>query len=449
MARAKVGVGSGALVTSVIAHAVLLGAGALLLSHSLRDRALERARAANSAPREVEVELPQFDPFASESEHESEQAPTSFTPTPSGGGPLQRHPDTELAGRGGSARAPEAATNLDSHIDPISLETDTLTHLDRAQVQRLHTASERRSWDDHRSTPSPMQLTFLATGKGFLRERRVAGASAPGSVAGSLAAQLGGVPGGADGNAGQLSDAAPGAAQSGRHEAEPQHGAPSAAEHGAPSRGAQVLLARPWVMRARPALPTEVRERPNDVDDSSQAVAARVAALIHASTVGAPTGPGVGGEPVGGEPGRSGTQGLGSHAQPSGFGPGPDALNDPGIQGFVAGLKQRVDDQLERAFPDWAIEEGRSGHVIFELAVAADGRLERVRMVRPSGIDEYDGNVLTGVRRIAGFGPLPKALGRRALFTMSYDSLNHVIGRDGPGPGGYGRSSAQAPQAAR
>jgi len=198
-------------------------------------------------------------------------------------------------------------------------------------------------------------------------------------------------------------------------------------------------------MRARPALPTEVRARPNDLDDSSQAVAARVAALIHASTIGAPPGPGVGGEPVGGRPGRSGNEGMGSKATASGFGPGPDALTDPGIQGYVAGLKQRIDDQLRRAFPDWAIEEGRSGHVIFELAVLADGRLERVRMVRPSGIPEYDRNVLTGVARIPSFGPLPKALGQRALITMSFDSLNHVIGRDGPGPGGYG-ALPQAPR---
>ncbi len=425
--------------TSVAAHALLLGCGALLLSHSLRDRSRERAPALAAAAREVEVELPSFDPAASDSEHETESAPLELQPTESGGGPLERHPDTERAGHGGSARAPEAATNLDSHIDPISLETDTLTHLDRSQVQRLRTADERRSWDDHRATPSPMQLTFLATGKGALPERRSAAPSAPGSIAGApQAAILGGTPGGGEGDAGQLTDDAPGAVRSGRHEAEPQAGAPSAAAQGPASHGAQVLLARPWVMRARPALPTEVRARPNDRDDSAQAVAARVAALIHASTIGAPPGPGVGGEPAGGRPGRSGTDGMGSRTIPSGFGPGPDALNDPGIQGFVAGLKQQVDNQLQRAFPDWAIADGRSGHVIIELAVLADGRLERVRMVRPSGIDEYDGNVLTGVRRIPGFGPLPKALGQRALITMSYDSLNHVIGRQGPGPGGYG-----------
>jgi TonB family protein len=437
-------VGSGAFATSLVAHALILTCGALIISHSLRTRA--NARPAHITPAgEVEVELPSFDPSASDQERERETPPEELEPALPGGGPLTRHPDTERGGRGGSKTAAEAATNLDSHIDPISLETDPLTHLDRSQVQRLRTANARRSWDDHRSTPTPMQLTFLATGKGRLPERRALAANAPGSITGTQAASLGGVAGGIDGEAGLALDSIPGAAVPGRREAELQSGAPGAAARGAPSHGAQVLIARPWVMRARPALPTEVRARPNDVDDSSQAVAARVAALIHASTIGAPPGPGVGGEPVGGRPGRSGDEGMGSRASPSGFGPGPDALNDPGIQGFVAALKQRVEDQLRRSFPDWAIEQGRSGHVIFELAVLADGRLERVRMVRPSGIAEYDGNVLTGVRRIPSFGPLPKALGQRALITMSYTSLNHVIGREGPGPGGYGA----IPQASR
>ena len=421
----------------MIAHALLLTCGALLLSHSLRSR--PPAPPVRPPPAgEIEVELPSFDPSASDQERESELPPEELAQVAPGGGPLTRHPDTAAVGRGGSKTAPQDATNLDSHIDPLSLETDALTHLDRSQVQRVRTANARRSWDDHRSTPTPMQLTFLATGKGRVPERRALAANAPGSITGTTAAALGGVAGNSDPEPGLDTDAALGASAPGKRAIELQRGAPNAGPQGAPSRGAQVLIARPWVMRARPALPTEVRARPNDTDDSSQAVAARVAALIHASTVGAPPGPGVGGEPVGGNPGRSGSEGIGSHAAPSGFGPGPDALNDPGIQGYVAGLKARVDDQLRRAFPDWAIEEGRSGHVIFELALLADGRVERVRMVRPSGIAEYDGNVLTGVRRIPTFGPLPKALGARALITMSYTALNHIISREGPGPGGYG-----------
>jgi TonB family protein len=434
-------VGSGALVTSIVAHALLLGCGALVLSHSLAEhgRTAKPALAAPAPEVEVEVDLPSFTNSSSAPERDSRELPETTELAPvAGGGPLERHPDTEHAGRGGSRSASQAATNLSSSIDPITLETDPLTHLDRSQVSRLHTAGERRSWDDHRSTPNPMQLTFLATGPGAVRERRAVAPGTRGSVAGAVPTPFGGAVGGSPTEAALGAEAAAGTTLAGRLDPSVQQGAPSAAPSSARSKGAEVLLARPWVMRARPALPTEVRERPNDTTDSSEAVAARVAALIHASTVGGPQGPGVGGEPSGGQPGRGGEQGIGSHAAASGFGPGPDALNDPGIQGYIASLKQRVDDKLVRAFPDWAIEEGRSGHVIFEFAVLADGRVERVRLVRPSGINEYDGNVLSGVRQIPSFGPLPRALGHRALITMSYDALNRVIGRDGPGPGGYG-----------
>ncbi|HEY4104223.1 MAG TPA: energy transducer TonB, partial [Polyangiaceae bacterium] len=225
---------------------------------------------------------------------------------------------------------------------------------------------------------------------------------------------------------------------SGVRDPQTQHGALTAKQSNARSTRAEVLLARPMVMRARPALPTETRDRPNDTENSSEAVASRVAALIHASTIGGPEGPGVGGEPVGGQPGRGGDEGIGSRAAPSGFGPGPDASNDPGVRGYVAGVQRRIDDQLKRAFPDWAIEAGKSGRVIFEFALLADGRVERVRLLRPSGIEEYDGNVIAGMRRIPSFGPLPKVLGNRLLITMSYDTLNRIVGRDGPGPGGYG-----------
>ncbi|MEO7035408.1 MAG: energy transducer TonB [Polyangiaceae bacterium] len=432
-------VGSGALLASFAGHALLLCVGGLILSHTLGNHAREKATAARAkAVPELEVELPHFDPTASDNEHESKTQEEVAPLPPAGGGPLVRHPDTEQAGRGGSRTTLLAATNFASHIDPIDLEPDPLTHLDRSQVQRLRTAAERRSWDDHRSTPNPMQLTFLATGPGRLQERRAPANSARGSLAGSIPAPLGGAPGSAADETGIDAASLPGAALAGMHPAAALQGARTAAPGNTPTSGGVVLMARPWVMRARPALPTEVRERPNDTDDSSQAVAARVAALVHASTIGGPVGPGVGGEATGGLPGRSGTEGMGSHTTPSGFGPGLDALNDPGLQGFGASLKQRVDEQLLRAFPDWAIEQGRSGHVIFELTVLADGRLDRVRMVRPSGIDEFDGNVLTGVRRISSFGPLPKAFGQRALITYSYDSLNHVVGRQGPGPGGYG-----------
>src|SRR5262249_54248838 len=132
-------------------------------------------------------------------------------------------------------------------------------------------------------------------------------------------------------------------------------------------RRAAVLLARPSVPRARPAVPADTFGRPNDTSDSEQAVAARVAALIHASTAGGPRGAGIGGEAGGGEPGVAGREGPGSRSAPSGEGAGPDYSMDPGLQGYISKLRQRIDDELQHAYPEWAIIAGRSGQVIFEL----------------------------------------------------------------------------------
>ncbi|HEY4106508.1 MAG TPA: hypothetical protein VGM44_21555, partial [Polyangiaceae bacterium] len=187
-------VGSGAFATSIVVHALLLGAGALVLTHSLGERAREPAKLALAAPLgEVEIDVAPATIGASESTPQRDSAAppaATSTPPPPGGGPPERHPDTERAGRGGSRTAEQMATNLASHVDPITLETNPITHLDRSQVSRLRTAQERRSWEDHRSTPNPMELTFVATGRGVVQERRDPGFATRGSIAGATPAPV-------------------------------------------------------------------------------------------------------------------------------------------------------------------------------------------------------------------------------------------------------------------
>src|SRR5262245_25277124 len=109
-------VGSGAFATSLVVHALLLGAGALVLTHSLGQHARERTKVALAAPiGEVEIDVAPPTIGASESSPRRDSAapPTATsTPPPPGGGPPERHPDTERAGRGGSRTAEQAATNL-------------------------------------------------------------------------------------------------------------------------------------------------------------------------------------------------------------------------------------------------------------------------------------------------------------------------------------------------
>ena len=65
----------------------------------------------------------------------------------------------------------------------------------------------------------------------------------------------------------------------------------------------RVALARPLVQEGAPSVPAAVRGKPADTKDAEQEVAANQS-MIHAGTAGGAAGPGVGGEPGPGAPGR-------------------------------------------------------------------------------------------------------------------------------------------------
>lgn len=372
----------------------------------------------------------------------SSDAPTTL-PAPletTTGGRHAPRPDMEAPGRGGERTSAEAATNLASSIDPLALERDPDTQRDRSQVSRLRTAWQRESRDDRRATPAPMELTFLATGAGHVRARRAYAPTDPargilsGGVASALGSKVGGQ-GARPAEDGLSPDADMGGPISGTDAKRLGQGAPDGRDAQEFHAAAQVLFARPLVPAARAALPSEVRGRPNDTLDSSQEVASRVSSLLQASSAGGEQGPGVGGELGGGAPGSQGSRGVGSRSSPSGAGFGKDFADDPGFSGYSRALRSQLAKLLAKAFPDWAIVAGRGGHVIFEMTLRADGKPMAVRIVRPSGIVEYDQNVLSAVRSHPTFGALPRGFGTSAL-RVSWDALNPVIGRQGAGPGG-------------
>jgi TonB family protein len=432
--------GSGiAFAGSVLLHVSLLSGGAWLLAHSLR------SSPAPAPPRavpqlvefEAEVVLPEVAAAGPASDVPSTLPAPLETTT---GGRHAPRPDMEAPGRGGERTSAEAATNLASSIDPLALERDPDTQRDRSQVSRLRTAWHRESRDDRRATPAPMELTFLATGAGHVRARRAYAPTDParGILSGAVASALGSKAGGQGSSPaedGLEPDAAPGGPISGTDAKRLGQGAPDGRDVQEFHAAAQVLFARPLVPAARAALPSEVRGRPNDTLDSSQEVASRVSSLLHASSAGGEQGPGVGGELGGGAPGSRGSRGIGSRSSPSGAGFGKDFADDPGFSGYSRALRSQLAKLLAKAFPDWAIVAGRGGHVIFEMTLRADGKPMAVRIVRPSGIVEYDQNVLSAVRSHPTFGPLPQGFGTSAL-RVSWDALNPVVGRQGSGPGG-------------
>lgn len=428
---------------SVLLHASLLSGGALLLAQSLQSRPAPVLSPPSEQPIEVEgeVTLPEVLAGGPESVAASELPAPLETTT---GGRHAPRPDLERAGRGGERTAAETATNLASSIDPIALERDPETQRDRSQVSRLRTAWLRESLDDRRATPTPMELTFLATASGHIRARRGEAPTDParGVVSGGVASARGGKVGGHGSETaeeGSTPDATRGGAVAGSETKGLGQGARDGREAQEFHAEARVLFARPLVPQARAAVPSEARGRPNDTLDSSQEVASRVSALLHASSAGGDPGPGVGGEVGGGAPGARGSAGIGSRSSASGSGYGRDFADDPGFSGYSRGLRSQLAKLLAHAFPEWAIVAGRGGHVIFDMTLRADGRPLSVRIVRPSGVVEYDQNVLAAVRSVRSFGALPEGFSAPAQFRVSWDAINPAIGRQGPGPAGNRR----------
>jgi TonB family protein len=423
---------------SILLHASLLSTGAWLLARGLRSAPAPVAIAPAATPVEVdaEVALPEVAAAGPTSDEPSLLPPPLEVTT---GGRHAPRPDLEAPGRGGERTSAEQATNLASSIDPIALERDPSTWRDRSQVSRLRTAWQRESRDDRRATPAPMELTFLATGPGHVRARRAYSPTDParGIVSGEVASTVGSKAGG-DGasQAGVDDGAAPGGPVAGSDANRFGQGAPDGRDAQEFHAAARVLFARPLVTQARAAVPTETRGRPNDTQDSSQEVASKVSSLLHASAAGGEVGPGVGGQIGGGAPGAFGASGIGSRSSPSGAGYGKDFADDPGFSGFDGALRRQLAQVLAKAFPEWAIEQGRGGHVIFEMTLRADGKPTSVRLVRTSGIGEYDDNVLRAVRAVPSFGRLPAGLAAPAQLRISWTALNPIVGRQGPGPGG-------------
>lgn len=422
----------------MLLHASLLSGGAWLLARSLSGSPTPPA--AKPVPTAVELEadvaLPEVAALGPEAAEPSSLPPPLEVTQ---GGRHAPRPDLDTPGRGGERTSAEQATNLTSSIDPIALERDPETERDRSQVSRLRTARFRESREDRRATPTPMELTFLATGAGHVRARRAFSASDParGIVSGTEASTPGTKVGGQGATTtGAEPDAAVGGPVAGSDAARLGQGAPDGRDAQEFHAAARVLFARPLVPAARASVPAEFQGRPNDSVDSNQEVAAKVSSLLHASSAGGEVGPGVGGERGGSAPGAFGTSGMGSRSSPSGSAFGKDFADDPGFSGYSRALRSQLSRVLAKAFPDWAIEQGRGGHVIFDMTLNAAGKPTGVRLVRPSGVGEYDDNVLRAVRAVSSFGRLPQGFGAPAQFRVSWDALNPVVGREGPGPGG-------------
>lgn len=403
------------IVASLVAHIFLVGGVGIVAFRSL---AAKEAR--ESERRDVEagsgviaIELS----GAAEGTQvaDREVIPEGTAPSRCGGAAVARI-DTGSPGSGGDVTG-QRATNLAAMNDDMKLDMDLLNRLDRDQVQRLKTASRRTTHEDRRATTHPMELTFLATGKGRHPERRPDSTSDPsrGSMFSGAPAVLGGRVG-PDPADEQEPGSSPGAARAGELLGSPGIGVRDGRAGADHRRAARIAYARPSVTEGPPTIPGIWNGRPNDTVDSDQQVANAVRSLIHASVAGGIAGEGRGGSAsVAPDPGSGGGQtGRGSVARPLGSGDGELIdwnTNDPMLVPYFRRIHAKVDPLWANAFPKSAMLELKQGTVIIEFVIAADGSAKVTwPPVRPSGIDEFDRNCAEAIRRASPFEPIPAVL---------------------------------------
>jgi hypothetical protein len=406
----------------VLVHAAGLGGGATLVARlTLPEHTPPAALpVAPPAPLEdtFEIELPPMRATTSVNPAAPSSSSQAAAPPQTGGVEVPQL-DQNTRGRGGEATG-QPALNLADHNDGLLLSKDLLSRLDRSQVQRLQTALDRASLEDRRATWKPMELTFLASGRGSRQERRPVADADPsrGERLAASPSQPGGTPGGPVRPPGEGEALRPpGTVLAGGPRASAGRGVPDGAEGNDHREGAEVAFARPSVTEGRPAIPASVVDRPRDNADSEQEVASTVQALLHASPFGGRPGEGRGGEEGPGQPGAGGTQGPGASSRAAGKGAGPSreaSPADPAIGAYTRLVFGRVNTLWGVAFPKDKAAQGRQ-------------RVVNVRLSRTSGIPEFDRIVERAVLRASPFPPMPPAFGSAKAWRISFDAKNPAV----------------------
>ena len=400
------------------------------------------------------LDLPPFEEPAKRADEVHVRAPEDAPEPPRSGGPVEPRPDTGRKGRSGEATSRATAVNLADRDDLVHLERSILSRVDRDQLARLKSGSERRSWEDWRASREPTELTFLAMGSITPRDpQRVPDAPVdPG--AGSRRSSPRTTEGGEVlGDAGRLADAEGGETVSDargmedgarrgadrRGEEVASHGVGWSSKQvpGAETEAGRAAHARPMVDRADPSIPATRQDLPSDTLDSEQEVASMVQTIVHASTAGGPKGKGKGGADGGGRwTGSGGAQGSGSISAALGTGgPGPAVASaaDPARETYLRRVMSKVHPLWVNAFPKWAIAEGRQGTAIVSFTIEADGTVSSATVTRASGVAEFDANVRAAVLRGAPYGPLPATLGPRLRWAMPFVAKNEAVRPKDPG----------------
>lgn len=417
---------STALAVSLAAHVLVFGVGSLakgVASWPARDRACEDVVELEALPGESSqtgVGLREVDPVR--------VVVASLSDEPWEGVTVVAHPDFGPGARGGTDRASEAAHNLTTSNDAITLSRNILDSAVMDQVSRVESGRTRSSSEDRTALRDPGDAAWSADAPVRSRGRFESADTE------SARAQLGAMREVVRGTAPALRGAS---AAFPPLDERPRSGTDREARR-ASDRAAQTSRRAapasggvPLASRDRASVIADARGETADVVNSAEQVQSPTQALLHASTAGGATGAGPGGESGALRPASGGVGSFGSRARASGGGSGF------GLDVRLDGYRRRLQGSVHfPEFPRWAVAQGRGGVAIVGLTILANGSLAEVHLVRSSGVLEFDHDVVQAIRHAAPFEPLPPSLGHALAIRYTFDATNPAVGRDGSGPGG-------------
>ena len=417
---------------SLLVHGAVLGAITLVALANLRHQKEEEERQRADRMREpIAIDLPLATDGATLSPAIVNRV--GDVPVVTGGATVQRIDDGRY-GRGGDATSPRA-THLSDRDERLHFTTDSISHYDRDQLQRIRSNARRATWEDRRMTTHPMELTFLSSGHGDYAQRRALAKSDPsrGALRSEDAAKLGGALGTRRDDLGDSYQARRdvGDDQEGTTLSSPGtglHDGRAGEDHRTSANG---MFARPELVQGPPSVAATIVDRPRDNVDSEQDVATALRSIVHGSYAGGADGDGHGGTSGGGAPGAGGARGEGAHPEPLGVSDGEIydlETTDPRLLPYFRRMKSKIEPLWQNAFPREAILDLKQGTVILDFTVSKDGSVHvDWPPERPSGIDEFDRNCATAIRRAGPFEPIPAALGVSSLRIRAPFVANNFV----------------------
>ncbi|MEZ4390717.1 MAG: TonB family protein [Polyangiales bacterium] len=386
----------------------------LLLHATAAGVAARRARGAGE--RRVEARLPavEFDVEPRGAPARAPGAPALPRPERAALGGLRsaQNIDGESRGEGGDGRSAEGGLLLAARPEGVNLDPRVLNNLTARQEQRIRTAARRGSPQDDRRTPNPADDAWVATGAGEILFRLPSSERPPARGAATRAGEA----------RPELQSAASGDGdarpETREASARPGAGIREGAAHGAPRAAGASRTLRPALLPGHASTTADnAAPRPDDDVDSALLAASMQRAFVSSTVHAGPRrGEGEGGVGGGGAPGSGGGVGRGGRAAPLGDGSGWVSLSsdDARYMRYLLEVRRRLEPLWADAFPRDEALRLRQGTVIVRFFIEAGGAVSGATIERRSGVDRFDANVLSAVRR-ARMPPIPAALGLRRL----------------------------------